>query len=406
MKRLCIFCLLICLLTGACLPAGASWGDSYGGVRVGDIVLMGAYEQDNNTYNGTEPIEWQVLEISGNRALLISLYGLDAVAYHTRRTSITWETSSIRGWLNYDFPQKAFSWSERQALVQTYVENGSVHCNPDPAFVHEGGNDTWDTVFLLSYREAMRYFGSDYERRCAPTTYAWARGAYRENGYYTARGDISGSWWLRSPGMKQDQASAITVGGAFNRDGIEHASDAVRPAMWVNLDLCSFGTPGQGGGWVDNGGGPAVPYAWDTQFKAGAAYNDKAINMLGRIHDGQPTPAFYYTNWRSQRTDSIPEFTAYFGGASLHRIGIINGSTLSPGEYSSKARVKEMRVVVHTSYGDFGQYFNVADVFSQNYQYFELTCQGAVSSVDIYIIDIYQGDRDTYEVNIGEIAFQ
>lgn len=31
--------------------------------NVGDIVKFGSYEQDNNTENGAEPIEWQVLEI-------------------------------------------------------------------------------------------------------------------------------------------------------------------------------------------------------------------------------------------------------------------------------------------------------------------------------------------------------
>lgn len=42
--------------------------DSFGlnpfvNANVGDIVKFGSHEQDNNTENGAEPIEWQVLEI-------------------------------------------------------------------------------------------------------------------------------------------------------------------------------------------------------------------------------------------------------------------------------------------------------------------------------------------------------
>ena len=47
-------------------------------LSVGQTFKLGEYEQDNNTGNGTEPIEWQVLAVKGDRALVISRYVLDA----------------------------------------------------------------------------------------------------------------------------------------------------------------------------------------------------------------------------------------------------------------------------------------------------------------------------------------
>ena len=64
-----------------CRVCGLTRGDAL--LAVGSIITFGAYEQDNNTRNGKEPIEWQVLEIKGGRALLISKYGLDAKRYNT-----------------------------------------------------------------------------------------------------------------------------------------------------------------------------------------------------------------------------------------------------------------------------------------------------------------------------------
>lgn len=38
----------------------------------GNVVTYGHYEQDNDTANGKEPIEWVVLDVQGDKALLIS----------------------------------------------------------------------------------------------------------------------------------------------------------------------------------------------------------------------------------------------------------------------------------------------------------------------------------------------
>lgn len=53
--------------------------------KVGNIVTYGHYEQDNDTSNGKEVIEWIVLEYdeASGKSLLLSRYGLDAHAYQS-----------------------------------------------------------------------------------------------------------------------------------------------------------------------------------------------------------------------------------------------------------------------------------------------------------------------------------
>ena len=76
---------------------------------VGNSVSFGSYEQDNNPANGKEEIEWIVLDVQGDRSLLISKYALDCKKYNTEWTDGTWESCSLRKWLNSDFLNAAFS---------------------------------------------------------------------------------------------------------------------------------------------------------------------------------------------------------------------------------------------------------------------------------------------------------
>ena len=65
---------------------------------VGTIVTLGEYEQDNNSSNGPEPIEWIVIAEQGNKKLLISRVALDQSAFDNRssRYGLSWITSKLR----------------------------------------------------------------------------------------------------------------------------------------------------------------------------------------------------------------------------------------------------------------------------------------------------------------------
>ena len=192
----------------------------------GDTVLFGEYEQDNNTSNGKEDVEWLVLEVKDGKALVVSKYALDCKQYNTSNTDVTWETCTLRKWLNNDFINAAFSSYEKAMIPTVTVSADKNSTNP--------GNATQDQVFLLSITEANKYFGSDSARQCKPTDYAFANGAYVNS--------VNGNcgWWLRSPGVTQYSAhSAAYVhnsGGVYESGSdVDIGTSAVRPAMWISI---------------------------------------------------------------------------------------------------------------------------------------------------------------------------
>lgn len=212
---------------------GKEWADTVKNASVGDTITFGAYEQDNNTSNGKEAIEWTVLDKDGMSLLLISKQALDCQQYNTSYTDVTWESCSLRKWMNGTFLNKAFN-AEEQAQIQ----NTTVSADKNPEYNTNPGNATTDKVFLLSINEVEKYFNSDEARKCAPTAYAKAQGAYTSDIYKTASGAATCWWWLRSPGDYQTYAANVLNGGSVNCTGhhVHYDNDAVRPALWINLD--------------------------------------------------------------------------------------------------------------------------------------------------------------------------
>ena len=195
--------------------------------QVGDIITFGNYEQDNKTANGKEEIEWKVLEKDQNgKMLLISRYALDCRHYHSKNEKVTWETSDIRSWLNNDFYNTAFTKSQRAKIKTTTLENRD---NAD--YNTDGGNDTKDKVFLLSFDEAKTYLPSTIERVCIATKYAESQGSQLESLTRSCR------WWLRSPGSTLYTASFVKVDGFILQLGTPVAVEkrSIRPAMWIDL---------------------------------------------------------------------------------------------------------------------------------------------------------------------------
>lgn len=62
--------------------------------------------------NGAEQIEWMVLAVEGDEALLLSKYALDTQPYHDVEVDITWEKCTLRTWLNETFLAAAFDAGE------------------------------------------------------------------------------------------------------------------------------------------------------------------------------------------------------------------------------------------------------------------------------------------------------
>ena len=196
--------------------------------QVGSIVNYGHYEQDNNTANGQEAIQWQVLayDASTNQSLLISKYGLDTLAYEQYGyESPIWEESKIRSWLSRTFMTTAFSQVEQTCLVKTKISTAY------------GGADTEDLVFLLSMDEAYQYFSSNEARQAAPTAYAVAQGAF-QSGDDEVDGEGCCDWWLRSPDYGTTITDLVLTDGSIGTiqyDTVSQTIFAVRPAFWLDL---------------------------------------------------------------------------------------------------------------------------------------------------------------------------
>ena len=213
-------------------------------VAVGDYVTFGHYPQKASGNDNT-PIEWLVLDIQDGKALLISRYGLDAKPYHEKRTEITWQTCTLRTWLNETFLNTAFNAQERGTILLTHVDNG---VNQGCSEWHtSGGSNTRDMVFLLSYAEASRYFGTKYsinsfsmKSRIAPTAYARLKGAFFATSFDTATGLAAGWWWLRSPGSGKRYAAYVSIDGSIKPNFVDFPTGCVRPALWVDLNANIF----------------------------------------------------------------------------------------------------------------------------------------------------------------------
>lgn len=202
-------------------------------IKIGDSYTFGTYEQDNNTSNGKEAIEWTVLDKDGMSLLLVSKQALDCQPYNTSYDYVTWENCTLRKWLNGTFLNNAFS-TEEQAQIQ----NTTVSADNNPQYSTNPGNATTDKVFLLSINEVEKYFNSDEARKCAPTAYAKARGASTSDTYKTPSGAATCWWWLRSPGYDQFYAAIVGSDGDVCELGYFVIRDyiAVRPAMWITID--------------------------------------------------------------------------------------------------------------------------------------------------------------------------
>ena len=194
---------------------------------VGDFIELGVYEQNNRSNDGKEVIEWMVLAKEGDKALLISRYALDCRVYNDTWVPITWPYSTLRKWLNDTFYSDVFSKEERQLIAET-----NVTADNNPEFNVFSGSDSVDKIFLLSIREANRYFDSVRSRRCEPSAYTRSRGMNTtETGYCW--------WWLRTPGHDSTYAASVDQYGNVNNKGDQLINDgmAIRPAMWIDLSL-------------------------------------------------------------------------------------------------------------------------------------------------------------------------
>ena len=199
-------------------------------VSVGDVVKFGTYEQDGDLGNGPEPVKWTVLEIRKEKALILSIFGLDAMPYNDNPSSygesVEWKNCSLRSWLNTYFFAVCFSEDEKKKIV----------CSSDVALMQKLSEEEQikssdgDYIFILSVEEAKRYTNKNI-RCCEATVYAKSHQLWIGS-------DGNCWWWLRTPGEQHDYVAHVGTEGDFHIYGNRATTKdgAVRPALWITLE--------------------------------------------------------------------------------------------------------------------------------------------------------------------------
>ena len=172
--------------------------------------------------------------------MLMSKYGLDVQPFNTEGVDIRWENCSLRAWLNDDFYNTAFTDEEKEKINTKTVKNGENPFYSDST----ASADTLDKVFLLSIEGATNkaYNFSedrgDYDdlRKCAPTEYATAKGAYISD-IQTKDGLFTSLWWLRTVGQYENETVYVIGSGYIRKDGwnVNRNDFVIRPVIAISL---------------------------------------------------------------------------------------------------------------------------------------------------------------------------
>ena len=238
-------------------------------VKIGDTVVLGSYEQDNNEADGPESIEWQIIDVQDGKALIVSKSVLDCKRFNDTEDNIRWADSSLREWLNADFYDSAFLDDEKSKIIHTEVINTGTYEGYDSScswtitntksvldtVIAESPDQevTQDNVFLLSIDEVNHYFASEEDRKAFLSEYgvevfinlgmeqAKSYGSMDENAildYYEDSEEHYGrgfcNWWLRSSGLLEGCAATVDYNGTAGQAMTVNTVDGgVRPAMWI-----------------------------------------------------------------------------------------------------------------------------------------------------------------------------
>ncbi len=210
----------------------------------GNVVTLGSYEQDNNSANGKEKIEWIVLdpEYSNDSVMLISkhclqykLYdendhcvGLDSnEAYnYSKDRGIGWLDCTLRKWLNNSFFNTAFNSVDKSKMKPINITYSMT-----------------DNVSILSLEEAKKLFANTTLGSATGTPYAYYQGftnlyyekyGEKPHGKYNASESVD--YWLRKIDTMPDQ-DVVSRGGEPFENGALYMSymQAVRPIIVVSV---------------------------------------------------------------------------------------------------------------------------------------------------------------------------
>ncbi len=185
--------------------------------EVGNTMIFGKYEQDNDLTNGKEPIKWLIVNADDKKRLIVSEKILDYQYFNTEEINgVGFRESYLYHWLNNDFSSAAFSESEKKHFSKVILLSD---------FRYIAG-DAHETILSLS----------DEQKKAKPSVYAEVLGS-------------DGSWFLKSTDETLGIVRVDVVGSNGNLEilgrrifdrGKTHKAlfddkSGVRPAIWLDV---------------------------------------------------------------------------------------------------------------------------------------------------------------------------
>jgi Na+-transporting methylmalonyl-CoA/oxaloacetate decarboxylase gamma subunit len=177
--------------------------------QIGDIVKLG-------------DLYWRVLVISvDGYKLVITVDIVEKRVYGSGKDDVTWQTSSIRTYLNSEFMDQHLLTNESYRIGEV-----SFYIPSNPRYGTPGGASTRDYIFLLTlddFEDDLLFV--DQNARIADN--------FNDAGE-SLSGEAGSAWWLASPGQSTTTAAFVDEFGEVNYEG--NAVDrqlGVRPVMWV-----------------------------------------------------------------------------------------------------------------------------------------------------------------------------
>lgn len=227
------------ITTWDCIYFGHYWQNKYNPYNPpeepeGDTIYTDTdgteffYDVIDGEYYKNDPIKWRVLSVNGDEAFLLADQNLYDYCYdRTARSDVTWETSSIRSWLNNSFYNYAFFAFEREAITSTLVksEDNAQWCTGN-------GNNTNDKIYILSFDDVTN------------PIYGFNSG-YKESetriSKLTDNSIVYDGWWLRTQGstiwslMFVDNMGEIQMSGRYSI-----SMKGIRPCMHIDLSKATW----------------------------------------------------------------------------------------------------------------------------------------------------------------------
>ena len=157
------------------------------------------------------------------------------------------------------------------------------------------------------------------------------------------------------------------------------------------------------------------PTEWDTQFRPGLTekeYNLNRYKDLPYVGDDNYGTPYVWLIYSSERTDSIPELTAFFPGSTISEIGVRNGCLKNSTDYYRYARIAEMEIRLFDSTGNvYTEWMVLPDLYSTEYSVKPLNrTYTDIRKVEFFLKSFYYNENEDnghkYLLYVSDIQFR